>query len=404
MRGIGPAAKVAGATTGADTGTNAATGSQPAGAAVPATTKFRGVLAALLAPLREQPGSEALPSSPPKADGRGAAGTARSGASSPAQEAAPPATAAATPAKTGEPRPVRPSQPARHTPKPAAAPAIAALPLPPLPPIPVSLPPITPVPQRLAQVAASSPAAKESRNAVPSVAASGPTPVPPAARAVAQAGLATTAPAPLHAAAHGQVAPMPAQSVAGVAAPDIAATLAASPVPTPTAPLQAPGSQSASSTAPTAGHAAAAKASPAAQLAPVLMRIAADPAGAPQLTLRLAPVELGAVQVQLVRAHDGSAQVAVTAERPETLQLLQREAPSLHQALDAAGLSQASRSITFELAPAAVPTNSGSFGASAGDTPRQRRGQPRAPRPSAPSVSPLAAIGGWSRAGIDVTA
>ncbi len=69
----------------------------------------------------------------------------------------------------------------------------------------------------------------------------------------------------------------------------------------------------------------------------------------PSVTLRLDPLELGQVQVRIERPADGPAQVQVRAERPETLALLQRDAPELGRALQQAGIAQDQCRLSFSL-------------------------------------------------------
>ena len=71
--------------------------------------------------------------------------------------------------------------------------------------------------------------------------------------------------------------------------------------------------------------------------------------GADQIRIQLKPAELGAVEVKLEVTVDGRAMAVVSAERPETLDLLQRDASGLRQALQDAGLSTDSNSLSFNL-------------------------------------------------------
>lgn len=59
--------------------------------------------------------------------------------------------------------------------------------------------------------------------------------------------------------------------------------------------------------------------------------------GQQEFTLRLNPSELGRVQVKLNFLEGGRVQAQVTAERPETLELLQRDTRGLERALEAGG-------------------------------------------------------------------
>jgi chemotaxis protein MotD len=72
--------------------------------------------------------------------------------------------------------------------------------------------------------------------------------------------------------------------------------------------------------------------------------------GAQNMMLRLTPAELGTVQIQITRSHDGAA-VSVLVERPETLRLLLHDQAQLQHALTQAGLPQ-DRTLSFQQAPA----------------------------------------------------
>ena len=60
--------------------------------------------------------------------------------------------------------------------------------------------------------------------------------------------------------------------------------------------------------------------------------------GASQFTIRLDPPTLGRIDVRLHVDAQGAAQAQLSADRPQTLQLLQRDAPALERALKDAGL------------------------------------------------------------------
>ena len=71
--------------------------------------------------------------------------------------------------------------------------------------------------------------------------------------------------------------------------------------------------------------------------------------GQDRIKIRLNPAELGQIQVQLKRGADGVTRAVVHADRPETLDLLQRDARSLERALNDAGLKTDSNSLSFSL-------------------------------------------------------
>ncbi len=112
-------------------------------------------------------------------------------------------------------------------------------------------------------------------------------------------------------------------------------------------------------------------ASPAHQVAPVAVALVLSPEGPAELTVRLDPVELGQVEIRIERPQDGSAaQVKVQAERPETLALLQRDAPELGRALAQAGIQPEHCRMSFSLGQERQGTQPQSQG-------QGRRGQQR---------------------------
>ena len=71
--------------------------------------------------------------------------------------------------------------------------------------------------------------------------------------------------------------------------------------------------------------------------------------GVDRMTVQLKPATLGRVDVQMEVGHDGRVQAVISAERPETLHLLQRDARTLTTALTDAGLQADSGSLSFNL-------------------------------------------------------
>jgi flagellar hook-length control protein FliK len=71
--------------------------------------------------------------------------------------------------------------------------------------------------------------------------------------------------------------------------------------------------------------------------------------GARQFDIRLDPVELGRVDVRLSLDGSGTAQAHLSAERPETLSLLQNNAPALTRALQDSGVNVANNGLQFSL-------------------------------------------------------
>ena len=158
---------------------------------------------------------------------------------------------------------------------------------------------------------------------------------------------------------------------------------------------------------------------PSQQLAPALVQLT-HAGGGGQLTLQLNPGELGRVHIQIDRAADGSASVHVTADRPETLQLLVADQAQLHHALDSAGLPQDGRTLSLSLTRPDASAGDG-FGAGAGGNgpPADERQNGQQGRPSSPGSaddeparwssgidvamrSPSATV--RLRAGVDITA
>ncbi|MBL4719995.1 MAG: flagellar hook-length control protein FliK, partial [Alphaproteobacteria bacterium] len=71
--------------------------------------------------------------------------------------------------------------------------------------------------------------------------------------------------------------------------------------------------------------------------------------GNDKIRIQLRPAELGRVEIKLDIGADGRVMASVTAERPETMELLQRDARGLQQALQDAGLQADSNSLSFSL-------------------------------------------------------
>ena len=71
--------------------------------------------------------------------------------------------------------------------------------------------------------------------------------------------------------------------------------------------------------------------------------------GVDHIRIQLKPAELGRVEVKLEVTEDGRAMAVVTADRSDTLDLLQRDARGLQQALEDAGLRTDSNSLSFNL-------------------------------------------------------
>ncbi len=72
-------------------------------------------------------------------------------------------------------------------------------------------------------------------------------------------------------------------------------------------------------------------------------------AGSKRFDIRLDPAELGRVDVRLEFNDDGTVTASLTADRVETLQMLQRDARTLERAFEQAGLKSSEGGIDFQL-------------------------------------------------------
>ncbi len=88
-------------------------------------------------------------------------------------------------------------------------------------------------------------------------------------------------------------------------------------------------------------------ASPAEQIA-VQVR-SAQVAGKEQINIKLHPAELGRIEVKLESGNDGIIRASISAERSDTLDLLQRDVRGLERALQDAGVKTDSGSLSFNL-------------------------------------------------------
>jgi flagellar hook-length control protein FliK len=68
-----------------------------------------------------------------------------------------------------------------------------------------------------------------------------------------------------------------------------------------------------------------------------------------QMVINLKPIELGSVEVKLDFGADGRVQASIMAERPETLEMLQKDQRTLERALNDAGLQTDPGSLSFNL-------------------------------------------------------
>jgi len=156
-------------------------------------------------------------------------------------------------------------------------------------------------------------------------------------------------------------------------------------------------------------------AAPADQMAPALVGILQRTDGQQSVTVRLQPAELGQVQIRIDQTVAGTAHIDITAERPETLQLLQRDEPRLQQILDQVGVLSTGRTVSFQVSaqeqigaaasrPDSMETGAGASGQGQnGGAWRQNGDSPndfgRSPDPDQGQSRPR-----WFRAGLDITA
>ena len=97
----------------------------------------------------------------------------------------------------------------------------------------------------------------------------------------------------------------------------------------------------------TLSHQAQLGKSAALQVAVQITRAAQE--GVSHISIRLHPAELGRVDVRLEVAHDGRVIATISAERAETLDLLQRDSRDIERLLQNAGLSADAGSLSFSL-------------------------------------------------------
>jgi flagellar hook-length control protein FliK len=71
--------------------------------------------------------------------------------------------------------------------------------------------------------------------------------------------------------------------------------------------------------------------------------------GDSKIKIQLHPQELGRVEVKLEIANDGRAKALISVERPDTLDILQRDSRILERALQEAGLKTDQNSLSFNL-------------------------------------------------------
>lgn len=98
-----------------------------------------------------------------------------------------------------------------------------------------------------------------------------------------------------------------------------------------------------------ASSATAGQAHPATQMVAATLMKAGKNGSENIMTLRLDPPELGNVSVRLQFGKDKMVKAVITAEKPETFMMLQRDSHALERALQSAGLETNSDSLSFQL-------------------------------------------------------
>ncbi|CAK0743988.1 flagellar hook-length control protein FliK [uncultured Gammaproteobacteria bacterium] len=93
-----------------------------------------------------------------------------------------------------------------------------------------------------------------------------------------------------------------------------------------------------------------------------------------RITMQLRPEELGRIDIRLEIARDGRVSAMIAVERPQTLEMLQKDSKSLERALQGAGLQADSGSLSFSLqgdGSTWQQADQGRFGSGRGKSPRR---------------------------------
>ena len=124
-------------------------------------------------------------------------------------------------------------------------------------------------------------------------------------------------------------------------------------------------------------------------------------AGSNQFDIRLDPPELGRIDVRLDVDSNGQVTTHVTADRADTLQLLQNQQPQLEQALQQAGLKTTGDSLQFTLRDQSFSGQNGqnnSPGSQPNNSAQLLIPDPDLPPPSATQIYTRAGLG----SGVDI--
>lgn len=122
--------------------------------------------------------------------------------------------------------------------------------------------------------------------------------------------------------------------------------------------------------------------------------------GNDRISIQLKPESLGRIEVRLDIAHDGRVHATITTDRPDTLDLMQRDTRALERALQEAGLQTDTGSLSFNLRGhnQQAPTNGAANG---GSLIGQAEGDEPSAEATAAGPSPGAEYAGTER--IDIT-
>ena len=138
--------------------------------------------------------------------------------------------------------------------------------------------------------------------------------------------------------------------------------------------------------------------------------------GGQRVAVHLHPAELGVVRVQIERGAGGTVHLSISAERPQTLDLLQRDQAALIRSLDHAGVPSDGRTLSFHTTTSPASHATGGAGGrdptTDGDDSRgapSGRGQDQRPtsrrQVSTAGQQVAEAVGdAWHRIGLDITA
>lgn len=133
-----------------------------------------------------------------------------------------------------------------------------------------------------------------------------------------------------------------------------------------------------------------------------------DKDGLDKITIQLEPLELGRVEVHMLRGADGHAQISFTIDKPETFDSLSRDARVLERSLQEAGIKADTGSMQFNLRQQPQPQMESGM---QGDGKPQQQAQLEDEDANASSVAPLQAIAAHTRQylinireGVDISA